>query len=84
MGRKEKAIERMRSLPKDVTFEEYTQFLGYFDYILDNKGKTSGSRARFTRGGALPILVHNPHGHKCMWWQDVEKALEALEEEGLL
>ena len=84
MGQKEKSIERMRTLPKDVTFEEYTRFLGYFDYCPDNKGKTSGSRARFSKPGALPILVHKPHGHKCMWWQDIEKALEALEEEGLL
>ena len=84
MGQKEKAIARMQTLPKDVSFEEYTRFLGYFGYVLDNKGKTSGSRARFVRNGSLPILVHKPHGRKGMWWQDIAKVLEALEKEGLL
>ena len=84
MGQKEKAIARMNTLPKDVSFDEYCRFLGYFDYELDNKGKTSGSRARFLRDGSLPILVHKPHGHKDMWWQDIEKALQALTKEGLL
>ena len=45
-------------------------------------GKTSGG-IQYT-DESLPILVHKPHGHKGMWWQDIEKVLEALEKEGLL
>ena len=47
MGRKEKLMRRFLQLPKDFTFDEIITLLGYFDYKIDNKGATSGSRASF-------------------------------------
>lgn len=62
MGRKEKLIRRFLQLPKDFTFDEIITLLGYFDYKIDNKGATSGSRASFknTKTG-VSINIHKPH-----------------------
>lgn len=46
MGKKEKLIARLRSVPKDFTFEEGRTLLGLLDFEMSNKGKTSGSRVR--------------------------------------
>ena len=62
MGRKEKLIRRFLQLPKDFTFDEIITLLGYFDYRIDNKGTTSGSRVSFknTKIG-VSINIHKPH-----------------------
>lgn len=62
MGRKEKLMRRFLQLPKDFTFDEIITLLGYFDYRIDNKGTTSGSRVSFknTKIG-VSINIHKPH-----------------------
>lgn len=40
MGQKEKLIQRLKSRPKDFTFQEAETLLGYLDYKRSNKGKT--------------------------------------------
>ena len=47
MGQKEKLIAKLRSRPKDFTFEEAETLLGFLSYERNNKGKTSGSRVMF-------------------------------------
>ena len=47
MSRIEKDIERLKSKPKDFTYEELKRILNHFGFIKDNKGKTSGSRVVF-------------------------------------
>lgn len=44
MGRKDKLILKLKSHPKDFTFEDAESLLGYFAFERSNKGKTSGSR----------------------------------------
>ena len=44
MSKKEKLIARLKEKPKDFTFEEVIQLMGYFDYRLVGGGKTGGSR----------------------------------------
>ena len=48
MSKKEKLIARLKEKPKDFTFEEVIQLMGYFDYRLASGGKTGGSRVAFT------------------------------------
>ena len=48
MGQKEKLIQRLKSKPKDFTFDEVETLLRYLSYVRSNKGKTSGSRIMFT------------------------------------
>lgn len=39
MGQKEKLIQRLKSKPKDLTFDDLETLLRYFDYLRSNKGK---------------------------------------------
>ena len=48
MGQKEKLIRKLRSNPRDFTFDEAESLLGYLTYHRVNKDKTSGSRVMFT------------------------------------
>lgn len=43
MGQKEKLIKKLLSKPKDFTLAEAESLLRYFNYIRNDKGKTSGS-----------------------------------------
>ena len=47
MGQKEKLIKKLKSKPKDFTFDEAETLLGYFTYARSNKERTSGSRVMF-------------------------------------
>lgn len=59
MGQKEKLIKRLKSKPKDFTFEEAETLLNYFDYVRSDKGRTSGSRVNLYQQNRASILLHN-------------------------
>lgn len=84
MGQKEKLIQKLRSRPKDFTFQEAETLLGYLTYQRFNKGKTSGSRVLFYSEGHAPILLHKPHPRKELLEYQVRQLLEILKQEGLL
>ena len=84
MSQKDKLIEKLKTLPKDFTFDDAETLLKYLDYIRSNKGKTSGSRVMFCRDGYPPILLHKPHPQKELKVYQVKQLLELLEEEGLI
>ena len=44
MGQKDKLIKKLKSKPRDFTFEEAEVLLNYLNFQKSNKGKTSGSR----------------------------------------
>ena len=64
MGQKEKLIKKLKSRPKDFTFDEAEALLRYFTYSRSNKGRTSGSRVMFVSDEYAPILLHIPHPRK--------------------
>ena len=64
MGQKEKLIRKLKSKPRDFTFEEAETLLGYLAYKKTNKGKTSGSRVMFISDTNGCILLHKPHPRK--------------------
>ena len=84
MGQKEKLILRLKSRPKDFTFEEAETLLRYLDYQRSNKGRTSGSRIAFTHPERAPILLHKPHPRKELLAYQINQLIEYLEEEGLI
>ena len=84
MGQKEKLIARLKTRPKDFTFEEAETLLGFLEYQRSDKGKTSASRVIFTRDGYASILLHKPHPRKELLAYQVKQLLEVLEEEELL
>ena len=38
MGKKDKLIRKIKSRPKDFTFDEAVTLLEYFNYVMCNKG----------------------------------------------
>ena len=47
MSRLEIEIERLKSRPKDYTYDEVKSLLNKLGFYENNKGKTSGSRVEF-------------------------------------
>ncbi len=84
-GKKEKLISKLKSNPKDFTFDEAESLLGYFSYYRSNKGKTSGSRIMFVSDEyQSKILLHKPHPRKELLSYQVKQLIEMLEQEGLI
>lgn len=84
MGQKDKLIQRLKSRPKDFTFDEAETLLKYLDYLRSNKGKTSGSRVMFISEEHPDILLHKPHPQKELKGYQIKQLLEILEQEGLI
>ena len=84
MGQKEKLILKLKSKPRDMTFDEVETLLNYLNYTRSNKGRTSGSRIMFTGVGHPPILMHKPHPRKELPEYQVKQLLEMLMQEELI
>lgn len=84
MSKKEKLIKRLKSKPKDFTFEEAENLLQFFGYERSEKGRTSGSRIVFKNENYAPILMHKPHPRNTLLTYQVKQLLQILEQEGLL
>lgn len=83
MGKLEKLIERLKSNPKDFTFDEMQSLLLALGFELSNKGKTSGSRVKFFKDGVC-IILHKPHPRKELLAYQIKQVIETLSEEGLI
>ena len=84
MGQKEKLINRLKSKPKDFTFDEVESLLGYLDYKRSDKGRTSGSRVMFVSDQHPPIMMHKPHPRKELLDYQIKQLIEMLKQEGLI
>lgn len=84
MGQKEKLIKRLKSKPKDFTFEDAETLLNYLEYARSNKGKTSGSRVMFVSEEHGSILLHKPHPQKELKTYQIKQLIDILEQEGLI
>ena len=84
MSKKEKLIERLMSQPKDFTFDEVVQLMGYFGYNISNSGRTSGSRVAFTNDKKDFIRMHKPHPRKILKAYQVQNLISDLEERDLI
>ena len=84
MSKQEKLINRLKSCPKDLTFDEVKKLLQYCGYIEFNKGRTSGSRIMFKSEKHAPILLHKPHPRNTLLEYQVKQLIDVLEQEGLI
>lgn len=84
MGKKEKLIKRLQSKPRDFTFAEAETLLGYFSFKRSDKGKTSGSRVKFTSTEHGSFYLHIPHPSNELLGYQVKELLTHLEKEGLI
>ena len=80
MSKLEKAIVRLKSIPRDYTYSEAKYILGQLGFAESNKGKTSGSRVKFYRASdGRIILLHKPHPSEIMSVASVRDLAEYLE-----
>ena len=83
MSTRDKIIERFKRQPKDFTWDELVRIFGIFGFIIDNKGKTSGSRACF-KNGIYVYYVHKPHPTNIIKESALKKAWDYLKNNGFI
>ncbi len=84
MSKKDKLIARLKEYPKDFTFDEAVQLMGYLGYNIYNGGRTSGSRIAFTNGSKDYIRMHKPHPRKILKAYQIQNLISDLKERGLI
>ena len=81
MSELEKLKERLKSLPKDFTYNEAKSLLTKLGFTESDKGKTSGSRKRFNRNTER-LLLHKPHPQNTLDPAAVKYLLQELKKLG--
>lgn len=78
MTRKEKLIQRLKSKPKDFTWNETTSLLTGLGFSEVKKGKTGGSRRRFIDSNSVVITLYKPHPGNILKRYQIEQIIETL------
>ena len=84
MSKKDKLTARLKSRPRDFTFDEMSSLLVSFGYRHVKSGKTSGSRVRFTHNNLPTITLHKPHPGNVLKLYQIDQIKEMLTKEGVL
>lgn len=85
MSKFEKAIERIKTYPKDFTYDEMKSLLEHLGFVEYNKGKTSGSAVSFIRydgNQARIFMFHKPHPGNIVKVCYIKKLIKLLQETG--
>lgn len=82
MGKHEKLLAKLKSRPKDFTFQELVTLLSGFGYVLNQSG--SGSRVRFEHEHCAPVFMHKPHPSPVLKPYQIDQVLDILRQESLL
>lgn len=80
MSRKEKILEKLKSKPKDFTYDEAKNILKNIGFYESNKGKTSGSKVIFRNEYNQKIGLHKPHPNKILKTYQINEIVKLLEE----
>ena len=80
MSKIEKEIERLRSKPKDYTYNELKALLNKLGFLEYNKGKTSESGVKFIDKYNRKIELHKPHPSNIIKSYKMVDIIEKLEE----
>ncbi len=83
MSTKEKLIERIKSIPKDFTFNELQTLLTALGFEMCDKGNTSGSRVKFVKDDMF-IIMHKPHPRKELLEYQVKQVVDTLKKGDLI
>lgn len=84
MSRIEKEIERLKSKPKDYTYDEAKSLLNKLGFYENNKGKTSGFRVTFINKDDIKIDMHKPHPDNVIKMYKIKDIIKILNEKGLI
>jgi len=83
MSALEKAVIRIKSIPKDYTYDEVKTLLNHFGYSEVSRGVTSGSRVGFCRNfDNKIILLHRPHPSNVLSVATVKDIVAKLKRNG--
>ena len=83
MGTKDKLIERFKKQPNDFTWDELVRLFALFGFLVENKGKTSGSRTLFFKDN-FTYAVHKPHPANIIKDYLMKQILEFFIENGFI
>ena len=83
MSKKDKLIARLKTKPKDFTFNEAKSLLESNGYVLITSGKTSGSCVCFVKGKKV-FRMHKPHPQKELLAYQINELIDELKQEGIL
>ena len=79
MSKTEKLLEKFKSIPNDLTWDELVKILNYLGYFeLSKKGKTGGSRRKFVNELKDVINLHKPHPTNIIKKYIIKQLLEKL------
>ena len=80
MGRIEKLISRLLSVPNNFTWAKLVKILQHFGYTeYKSKGKTGGSRRKFVNDTKQIISLHEPHPQKTVNKYVLKQIIKQLE-----
>ena len=83
MAKKLKLVERFLLIPKDLTWEELMTILSFYGYQEIKKGKTGGSRRKFSDDDKNVIgFLHKPHSVNIVKEYAIKQLIEHLKEKG--
>lgn len=83
MSKIDKELKRLKSKPKDFTYDEAKMILNKFGFTEYNKGKTSGSRIVFKNDKSdQKIELHKPHPSNILKSYQINIIIKRLEEGG--
>ena len=83
MSKKDKLISRLKSKPRDFTFDEAEALLLSLGFIKCKTGKTGGSRVRYEKDG-IPFFIHQPHPRNVLKPYAINKIINRLRRENLI
>lgn len=78
MSKIEKQLNRLKSMPKDFTYNELKSVLNYLGFKEYNKGKTSGSRVKFVDNQNRIIELHKPHPKNILKEYQIKLVIDKL------
>ena len=85
MNKKDKLLQRFRTLPRDFTFSEMETLFKSCGFTLNNKGATSGSRIEFVNEeDDNNYIMHKPHPSNIIKGYVMRQVYTYLESNGYL
>ena len=78
MSKKDKLISRLKSKPRDFTFDEVVTLLLSLGFIQLKTGQSGGSVIKFALGSKI-VKIHKPHAIKTLHKYQVKDILNDLE-----
>lgn len=80
MSKVEKLVDKFKSIPKDLTWEELIKLLNHFGFDeIKAKGKTAGSRVKFVDVEKRIINLLKPHPKNIVRQYVIKQIREKLE-----